>query len=101
MSASRIPAFSPSAAKPSARLQEVVDLPTPPLPEATAMTCLTPGIPAALEVARAGGAGWVAATACTSRSQGIAFLGLARAQIILGRHHRRPLFRRMRVEAFI
>src|SRR4051812_49175092 len=54
MSASRMPAFNPSAAKPSARLQEVVDFPTPPLPEATATTCLTPGIPAALVVARAG-----------------------------------------------
>ena len=58
MSASRMPAFSPSAAKPSARLQEVVDLPTPPLPEATAMTCLTPGMPAAFEVARACMVGW-------------------------------------------
>lgn len=29
-----------------ARLEENVDLPTPPLPLATAMTCLTPGIPA-------------------------------------------------------
>src|SRR5947209_10473677 len=57
MSASRMPAFSPSAAKPSARLQEVVDLPTPPLPDATAMTCLMPGIAAALEVARACGLG--------------------------------------------
>jgi hypothetical protein len=45
-----MPAFSPIAAKPSARLHEVVDLPTPPLPEATAMTCLTPGMPAAFEV---------------------------------------------------
>jgi hypothetical protein len=30
MSASRMPAFNPMAAKPSARLHEVVDLPTPP-----------------------------------------------------------------------
>src|ERR1700694_5789896 len=96
-----MPVFRPIAAKPSARLHEVVDLPTPPLPEATAMTCLTPGMPAALEVAGARGSGWAADTACTSRSQGIAFLGLARAQIILGRHHGRPLRRRMRIKAFV
>ena len=35
---------SPSLARPTARLQATVDLPTPPLPEATAMMCLTPGI---------------------------------------------------------
>jgi hypothetical protein len=29
--------------RPSARLTAVVDLPTPPLPDATAMMCLTPG----------------------------------------------------------
>src|SRR5664279_2603597 len=96
-----MPAFSPIAANPSARLHDVVDLPTPPLPEATAITCLTPGMPAALEVACARGSGWVADTACTSRSQGIAFLGIARAQIILGRHHGRALCRRMRIETFV
>ena len=41
MSASRIPTFSPCAANPSARLTVVVDLPTPPLPEATAITWRT------------------------------------------------------------
>src|SRR5664279_5262795 len=96
-----MPTFSPMAAKPSARLHDVVDLPTPPLPEATAMTCLTPGIPAALEVAGARVSGWVVDTACTSRSQGIAFLGRARTQIILGRHHGRPRRRRMRIKAFV
>src|ERR1019366_9287100 len=101
MSASRMPAFSTMAAKPSARLHEVVDLPTPPLPEATAMTCLTPGMPAALEVARAGGSGRVADKACTSRSQGIALLGLAGAQIILGRHHGWALRRRMRIKTLV
>src|SRR5260370_36567149 len=101
MSASRMPAFRPIAANPSARLHEVVDLPTPPLPEATAVPCLRPGMPAALEVARAAGAGWVADTACTSRSQGIAFLGLACAQIVLSRHHRRALGRRMRIKALV
>src|SRR6478752_8979165 len=101
MSASRMPVFSPIAAKPSARLQEVVDLPTPPLPEATAMTCLTPGRPAAVEVARACGSGRVADTTCSLRSQRIALLRVARAQIILGGHDRRPLRRAMRVEAFV
>ena len=54
MSASRMPTLRPSAASPSARLHEVVDLPTPPLPEATAMMCFTPGMPASFEVAGAG-----------------------------------------------
>src|SRR5215207_4676549 len=75
MSASRMPVFSPSAAKPRARLQEVVDLPTPPLPEATAMTCLTPGRPAAFDVAR--------------------------AQIIFRRHDGRALRPGMRIETLI
>src|SRR4030088_2545642 len=96
-----MPVFSPIAAKPSARLQEVVDLPTPPLPEATAMTCFTPGMPAAFEVARACRSGRVADRTCSSRSQRIVFLLLARAQIILCCHDRRPLRRRMRVEAFV
>src|SRR5436190_6349933 len=101
MSASRMPAFSPIAAKPSARLQEVVDLPTPPLPEATAMTCLTPGMPAALEVARAlRSGGGVAGTGC-SRSKRIVLLHIARAQIILRRHDGRALRRRMRIETFV
>src|SRR5436189_3448157 len=43
MSASSRPVATPLAARPSARLTAVVDLPTPPLPEATAMMCLTPG----------------------------------------------------------
>ena len=34
----------PSECSPSARLTAVVDLPTPPLPDATAITCATPGI---------------------------------------------------------
>src|SRR3954469_1932949 len=100
MSASRMPAFSPSAAKPSARLQEVVDLPTPPLPEATAMTCLTPGMPVARDVAWGPEPGWVADTG-SLRSKGIALLGIARAQIIFRRHHRRPLRRAVRIKALI
>src|SRR3979409_1176077 len=101
MSASRMPVFSPIAAKPSARLQEVVDLPTPPLPQATAMPCFTPGMPAALEVARACRSGRMADTACSSRSQRIVFLRLARAQIILCCHDRRPLRRRRRVKTLV
>src|SRR5881227_1809551 len=95
-----MPVFSPIAAKPSARLQEVVDLPTPPLPEATAMTCLTPGMPAALEVARALRSGEVADTGC-SRSKRIVLLHIARAQVIFRRHDRRTLRRGMRVETFV
>src|SRR6187431_1874476 len=100
MSASRMPVFSPSAAKPSARLHEVVDLPTPPLPDATAMTCLTPGMPAAFDVARAWRPGGGADTGGL-RSKRIVLLYIARAQIIFRRHGRRALWRRMRVEAFI
>src|SRR6267154_264455 len=101
MSASRMPVFSPMAAKPSARLHDMVDLPTPPLAEATAMTCLTPGMPAALVVARACRSGRVRDTVCSSRSQGIAFLAIARAQIIFRRHHGLPLRRAMRVKALV
>src|SRR3954468_7433509 len=100
MSASRMPAFSPSAAKPSARLQEVVDLPTPPLPEATAITCLTPGMPDAFDVARALRSGEVADTGC-SRSKRIVLLHFARAQIIFRRHDGRSLRRRMRIETLV
>jgi hypothetical protein len=44
MSASSTPTLAPSAARASARLTAVVDLPTPPLPEATAMMFFTFGI---------------------------------------------------------
>ncbi len=44
MSASSMPTLAPSAASASARLTAVVLLPTPPLPEATAMMFLMPGI---------------------------------------------------------
>src|ERR1700750_2144627 len=99
MSASRMPTLSPRAAKPSARLQEVVDLPTPPLPEATAITCFIPGMPAAFEVARACGAGWD--TAVSSRPERVALLGIAGAQIILCGHDRRTLRRRVRVKTLV
>src|SRR5258705_10407832 len=95
-----MPVFSPIAAKPSARLHEVVDLPTPPLPEATAMTCLTPGTPAALDVARACRSGRVADTTCSSRSKRIALLRVARAQIILRGHDGRAVRRSMPDQAF-
>src|ERR1700704_1555700 len=101
MSASRMPVFSPRAVKPSARLHEVVDLPTPPLPDATAMTCLTPGMPEALEVARALTSGCVADTALSLRSKGIALLRSARTQVVLGRHDRRTLRRGMRVKSLV
>src|ERR1700722_6728801 len=53
MSTSRMPTCNPRSRKPKARLTAVVDLPTPPLPEATAMIASTPGMPAG---DRAGGA---------------------------------------------
>ncbi len=62
MSASRMPTFSPRSRKPSARLTAVVDLPTPPLPEATAMMASTPGMPA--------GDGGVCAAPCGGRPPG-------------------------------
>src|SRR5262245_10052565 len=45
MSASSTPTLRPRVASPRARLTAVVDLPTPPLPEATAMIASTPGTP--------------------------------------------------------
>src|SRR5580704_6591197 len=44
ISASRTPTRQPSEASPSARLTQVVDLPTPPLPDATAMMLEIPGM---------------------------------------------------------
>src|SRR5438105_3751169 len=43
MSASSRPTSAPDLARAAARLTATVDLPTPPLPLATAMVCLTPG----------------------------------------------------------
>src|SRR6267143_1139152 len=43
MSASSSPTLAPLTPRAQARLIATVDLPTPPLPEATAITCLTPG----------------------------------------------------------
>src|SRR5712692_4547070 len=44
MSASSSPTFAPLMLSAHARLIATVDLPTPPLPEATAIACLTPGM---------------------------------------------------------
>src|SRR6266849_2418930 len=44
MSASSRPTRKPRSRRPSARLSAVVDFPTPPLPEATAITAAIPGI---------------------------------------------------------
>ena len=54
MSASSRPTLRPRSRRPSAILTAVVDLPTPPLPEATAMMALTPGTPAARAAALRG-----------------------------------------------
>ena len=48
MSASRMPTRKPFCWKPSARLTAVVDLPTPPLPEATAIMYFTRPMPLCL-----------------------------------------------------
>ena len=69
MSASRTPTLRPRSRSPSARLTEVVDLPTPPLPDATAMIASTPGTPggpcrrAATAPRRGAAAGAIAARA--------------------------------------
>ncbi len=52
-----MPTLSPRSRRPSARLTAVVDLPTPPLPEATAMMAPTPGMPVGACGARAPGCG--------------------------------------------
>src|SRR5512137_348997 len=50
MSASSRPTLRPRSRRPSARLSAVVDLPTPPLPDATAITESTPGIGACFDI---------------------------------------------------
>src|SRR2546429_1764267 len=54
MSASSRPTRRPRSRRPSARLSAVVDLPTPPLPEATAITAATPGISLCRDIGEAG-----------------------------------------------
>src|SRR4030081_1591552 len=66
MSASSRPTRRPRSRRPSARLSAVVDLPTPPLPDATAITAATPGISDCLDIGDAGLCGGLwAATGCT------------------------------------
>ena len=67
MSASSMPTVRPMSRKPSARLTAVVDLPTPPLPDATAMIDLTPsGACAALGPPRCAGALAAGAAPCAA-----------------------------------
>src|SRR6266481_2752168 len=54
MSASSRPTRKPRSRRPSARLSAVVDFPTPPLPEATAMTAAIPGISDCFDIGDAG-----------------------------------------------
>src|SRR5205814_3163360 len=66
MSASSRPTRRPRSRRPNARLSAVVDLPTPPLPDATAMTAATPGISACLDIGEAAPCGGLCAdTGCT------------------------------------
>src|SRR6266700_4238851 len=58
MSAPRTPTRSPFARSPTARLAATVDLPTPPLPEATATIAPTPDTTPRAARAAAGAAGW-------------------------------------------
>src|SRR5580704_2068973 len=60
MSASSSPTLRPRSRKPSARLSAVVDLPTPPFPDATAMIAPTPGISACRDIGEPPGGcvGW-------------------------------------------
>src|ERR1700730_1285496 len=54
MSASSRPTRKPRSRRPSARLSAVVDFPTPPLPEATAMTAAMPGISDCFDIGELG-----------------------------------------------
>src|ERR1700677_1850643 len=66
MSASRMPTLRPRSRKASARLTAMVDLPTPPFPEATAIMAATPGMPA-----RAAGPGAAPAAPAPWRGGGV------------------------------
>src|SRR6478736_10284937 len=66
MSASSKPTRRPRSRRPNARLSADVDLPTPPLPDATAITAATPGISACLDIGEAAPCGGLCAdTGCT------------------------------------
>src|SRR3984893_18506059 len=54
MSASSRPTRNPRSRKPSTRLSAVVDLPTPPLPEATAVATVMPGISDCFDIGELG-----------------------------------------------
>src|SRR3954451_6156840 len=57
MSASSRPTRRPRSRRPSAKLSAMVDFPTPPLPEATAMTAAMPGISDCFDIGDAGPCG--------------------------------------------
>src|SRR5882672_6061113 len=66
MSASSKPTRRPRSRRPNARLSAVVDLPTPPFPEATAITAAIPGISDCFDIGDAGLCGGLCAdTGCT------------------------------------
>src|SRR4029450_1981563 len=81
MSASSRPVETPLAARPRARFTAVVDLPTPPLPEATAMMCFTPGtsMRPPPPVVLAAGAPWACPWEC---ARGAGAAGAGRSEVI-------------------
>src|SRR5258708_14075132 len=83
MSASSRPTRKPRSRRPSARLSAVVDFPTPPLPEATAMTAAIPGISDCFDIGDAGLCGGrcdeTCGTPCALRGGGGAEPGLGSA----------------------
>src|SRR6202022_1512826 len=76
MSASSKPTRKPRSRRPSARLSAVVDFPTPPLPEATAMTAAMPGISDCFDIGEPGLCGGrcdeTCGTPCACRCAGAA-----------------------------
>src|SRR5882724_3205715 len=64
MSASSKPTRKPRSRRPSARLSAVVDFPTPPLPEATAMTAAMPGISDCFDIGELGLCGGLCEETC-------------------------------------
>src|SRR5258705_5382128 len=64
MSASSRPTRKPRSRKPNARLSAVVDFPTPPLPEATAITAAIPGISDCFDIGDAGLCGGLCEETC-------------------------------------
>src|ERR1700674_3689572 len=64
MSASSRPTRKPRSRRPNARLSAVVDFPTPPLPEATAMTAAMPGISDCFDIGDTGLCGGLCDETC-------------------------------------